>query len=99
MPGPLFVRLDAAAKEPTRLTTRSAARTVRRLAKRAGIERPISIHSLRHHAITEVLLRNKGDVFKAQRFSRHKDLNTLRHYIDAIEDHAGEMAELISDED
>jgi integrase/recombinase XerC len=98
-PGPLFVRLDPAANEPTRLTTRSAARLVKRLARRAGIERAISIHSLRHHAITEVLIRNGGNVFKAQRFSRHGDLNTLRYYIDAIEDHAGEMATLISDPD
>jgi integrase/recombinase XerC len=99
VPGPLFLRLDPAAKEPGRLTTRSAARIVGGLAVRAGIERSVSPHQLRHHAITEVLLRNGGNVFKAQRFSRHKDLNTLRYYIDAIEDYGGEMAELISDQD
>lgn len=98
-PGPLYFRLDCAAAGPGRLTTRSAARIVGKLAKRAGIERTVSPHQLRHHAITEVLIRNGGNVFKAQRFSRHKDLNTLRYYIDAIEDYAGEMAALISDED
>lgn len=98
-PGPLFVRLDRAAAGPSRLTERSAARTVRKLAVRAGIERVMSPHKLRHHAISDVLKRNGGNIIKAQKFSRHADPKMLLVYLDDIEDHAGEMASLIADPD
>lgn len=98
-PGPLFVRLDRAAAGPTRLTERSAARTVRKLALRAGVDRVMSPHKLRHHAISDVLKRNGGNIIKAQKFSRHADPKMLLVYLDDLEDHAGEMASLIADPD
>ncbi len=45
--GPLLARADG-----SRLDRHAAGRIVRRLAKRAGIDKPISPHSLRHAAIT-----------------------------------------------
>ena len=45
--GPLLARADG-----SRLDRHAAGRIVRRLARRAGIDKPISPHSLRHAAIT-----------------------------------------------
>ena len=98
--GPLFVRLDRAGKgNKGRLTSRSAARTVGALAVKAGIARRLSPHGLRHHAITEVLDRNGGNMVFGQEFSRHADPRSLQDYYDHLKDHHGAMAALISDKD
>jgi integrase/recombinase XerC len=97
--GPLFVRLDTAARSATRLTDRSAARVVTKLGRRAGVARKVTPHQLRHHAISAVASRNGGDAIKTQEFSGHAKLETVGKYIDHLKDHAGEMAALIADED
>jgi len=48
--GPLLARADG-----SRLDRHAAGRIVRRLARRAGIDKPMSPHSLRHAAITAAL--------------------------------------------
>jgi integrase/recombinase XerD len=45
--GPIFLRADG-----QRLDRHGAERIVRRIAKRAGITKPISLHTLRHAFIT-----------------------------------------------
>ncbi len=97
--GPLFPRLDRAAAGPDRLTTRSAWRIVTQLGRRAGLDRPVSPHRLRHHAISAVLERNGGDVVAGQEFSGHANVQTLCVYLDHLKDRAGEMSRLIADED
>ena len=53
-------------------------------------------HGLRHAAITEALDLTGGDVRKVQRFSRHRDLQTLTIYDDARIDMGGEVAKLVA---
>jgi integrase/recombinase XerC len=98
-PGPVFVRLDRAAKGPGRLTANAVYKIVDKLGQRAGITRRMSPHRLRHHAITSVCKRNNGNVVEAQAFSGHADLRTLAHYIDNAKDTKGKMAKLIADPD
>ena len=87
-PGPLFVRLDRARKAAGRLSGSAVYAIVRQLGQRAGVRaRP---HGLRHAAITEALDLTGGDVRKAQRFSRHRNLQTLLRHDDNRQDLAGE---------
>ncbi|MBS4010522.1 MAG: tyrosine-type recombinase/integrase, partial [Roseovarius sp.] len=54
-------------------------RIVRRLAERAGIDKPISPHSLRHAAITAAL--DAGCSLRdVQDFARHADPRQTRRY-------------------
>ena len=72
--GPLL--LDG---EGVRLDRHDAGRIVRRLAKRAGITKTISPHSLRHSAITSAL--DAGVSLRdVQDFARHADPRTTRRY-------------------
>jgi len=72
--GPLLARADG-----SRLDRHAAGRIVRRLARRAGIDKPISPHSLRHASITAALDAgcNLRDV---QDFARHADPRQTRRY-------------------
>ncbi len=99
-PGPLFVRLDpgsGAAGE--RLTGDSVCRMVRRLSRRAGLSAEARPHGLRHQGITRLLDLVHGDVRKVQRFSRHAKLETLMRYDDARRDDAGNLAQMLGDDE
>jgi integrase/recombinase XerD len=72
--GPLLARADG-----SRLDRHAAGRIVRRLANRAGIDKPISPHSLRHAAITAAL--DAGCSLRdVQDFARHADPRQTRRY-------------------
>jgi integrase/recombinase XerD len=72
--GPLLARDNG-----SRLDRHAAGRIVRRLAKHAGIDKPISPHSLRHAAITAAL--DAGCSLRdVQDFARHADLRQTRRY-------------------
>jgi integrase/recombinase XerD len=72
--GPLLARADG-----SRLDRHAAGRIVRRLARRAGIDKPISPHSLRHAAITAAL--DAGCSLRdVQDFARHADPRQTRRY-------------------
>lgn len=62
-----------------RLSRESAARTVARLARRAGIDKHLTPHSLRRSAITG-LLESGVDLRRVQDFARHEQPNTTRRY-------------------
>jgi integrase/recombinase XerD len=72
--GPLLARTDG-----SRLDRHTAGRIVRRLAQRAGIDKPISPHSLRHAAITAALDAGCG-LRDVQDFARHADPRQTRRY-------------------
>jgi integrase/recombinase XerC len=92
-PGPLFIALDAV-NSGHRLTGSSVYAIVRRLGDAVGARaRP---HGLRHTGITTALERLNGDVRKAAKFSRHKNVQTLMIYDDARTDVGGEVAELVA---
>lgn len=92
--GALFLGLDPAGKGDGRITGSSIHRLVKRAAKQAGLD--THPHALRHSAITAVLDATNGDVRKAQRFSRHKRLDTLVIYDDNREDLGGQAANLLA---
>jgi integrase/recombinase XerC len=92
-PGPLFTALDEV-HHGHRLTGAGVYWIVRQLGAAVGsTARP---HGLRHTAITTVLDKTGGNVRDAQKFSRHRSVQTLLLYDDARADVAGKMAELIS---
>lgn len=97
-PGPVFVRLDRAAGEPTRLTGTAVFKIVRDMGVRAGLGRPTRPHALRHQAITQALDATNGDVRTVQRFSRHADPRTLLRYDDRRRDVAGDVARMVAGE-
>ncbi len=95
-PGPLFHRLDRAGAGGGRLTGTAVYQIVQGLGAGVGIAtRP---HGLRHSAITTVLDTNGGDVRAAQRFSRHRSVETLQRYDDNRADLGGQMAALIAED-
>ncbi|SFK12126.1 integrase/recombinase XerD [Halobacillus dabanensis] len=48
--------------------------------QKAGIEKPLSAHSLRHQFCRDYIL-NGGDIFTLQRIAGHSDISTTRKYI------------------
>lgn len=70
---------DRSRADGSRLDRHAAGRIVRRLAKRAGITKPISPHSLRHAAITAAL--DAGCSLRdVQDYARHADPRQTRRY-------------------
>ncbi len=80
-----------------RLDTDSIYKVVQKYAVAAGIDKVVSPHRIRHSAITEVLNLTNGDVRKAQKFSRHSNLNTLMIYDDNRRNLQGEVTSLLDD--
>jgi site-specific recombinase XerD len=76
-----------------RLTDRSVARVIKKLAARAGlIASQYAGHSLRSEFLTSAA-QQRASIFKMQPQSRHKSLDVLSGYVRAhelFEDHAGE---------
>lgn len=98
-PGPLFVRLDRGAFEPTRLTDRSVHRLVGSLGDKAGVKRGRARpHGLRHQAITAAL-DACNDLRKVRSYSRHAKLDTLMKYDDNRKDFAAEVGRLVAGDD
>lgn len=89
-PGPLFKNFDPSGKGGERLSDKG----VYRIVKKYGLGHT---HGLRHSAITEAL--DKGlDMRSVQRFSRHKNFNTVLIYDDNRKDLGGEVARLLDEE-
>lgn len=81
---PLFTS-DSNNKKGERLTTRSIRRIVKNNLQNIGINTPkITTHSLRHTAITQLLLNNNKNIYEAQQLARHKSPATTQIYIDEI---------------
>jgi integrase/recombinase XerC len=97
-PGPVFVRLDRAARAPGRLTGRAVHQIVGQLGLKASLPRPVRPHGLRHSGITTALDAFGGDVRTVRKFSRHSKVETLLVYDDNRSDVAGEVARRVSEE-
>lgn len=78
-----------------RLSTHAIYKIVRETASRAGLNKVMSPHRVRHSAITAALDATNGDVRKVQKLSRHADLNTLMIYDDNRINHQGEVTALL----
>ena len=80
-----------------RLNTHSIYKLVQKYANKAGIDKVMSPHRIRHSAITESLNLTNGNVRKVQKLSRHKKLDTLMIYDDNRTSLQGEMTDLLDD--
>ncbi len=90
---PVFVALDRGHRGH-RLTGTAVYQTVRQLGEAAGVEaRP---HKLRHAAVTAALDMG-ADVREVQRFSRHKQIQTVLRYDDNRRDMAGAVARRLAE--
>ena len=94
-PGPLFLNFDPARKGNGRLTADGLHEVVRALGRRAGLGRTVRPHGLRHQGITRALELTNGNLRMVQKFSRHRDANTVQIYDDNREDLAGRVADLL----
>ena len=94
-PGPLFTALDRGHRG-RRLSGTGLYLMIRQLGEGAGLRaRP---HGLRHAAITAALDLTGGDVRKVQRFSRHKNLQTVLRYDDNRQDLGGDVAKRLAED-
>jgi integrase/recombinase XerC len=93
-PGPVFVSRSRACPGH-RLTGEAVRQIVSATARRAGLD-AVRPHGLRHTAITSALALTGGDVRRVQRFSRHRQIQTVLIYDDARRDIAGEVAALVA---
>jgi integrase/recombinase XerC len=91
---PIFIALDFATSGH-RITGNGLYKLVHRYSKKAGIEKQMSPHRIRHSAITAALDATDGNVRKVQKLSRHKSLNTLMIYDDNRARDQREVSELL----
>ncbi|MEM9541405.1 MAG: tyrosine-type recombinase/integrase [Cyanobacteria bacterium P01_E01_bin.42] len=92
---PLFVSLDRAHKGH-RLTGSAIYGIVQQACLEAGISKKMSPHRIRHSSITAALDMTDGNVRKAQKLSRHRNLNTLMIYDDNRNQDQLELSELLA---
>jgi integrase/recombinase XerC len=92
---PLFVNYSRS-EERERLTPNGLYFLVSQYAKKAGIDKHLSPHRIRHSAITAALDASGGDVRAVQRLSRHAKLDTLMVYDDNRKNAQGDLTRLLS---
>ena len=80
-----------------RLSTTSIYKIVRKSAHRAGVEKVISPHRIRHSSITAALDKTDGNVRKVQKLSRHAKFETLMIYDDNRTNLQKEVTEVLDD--
>ncbi len=90
---PLFVSLSRASKD-RRLTGDGVRKVIARIGNQVGAK--VRPHGLRHTATTEALSRVGGDFRKVRSFSRHSSLDIIAVYDDARQDHAGQVAAILT---
>ncbi len=76
---PVFVSFSRGAGEDRRLCAASVNAIVKAAARRAGIERAVSAHSMRHACAT-LALEGCAPVHQVQRHLRHRDIRTTLRY-------------------
>lgn len=86
-PGPLFYNFDG---KRERLLGDGIYRIMRRYSQIIGA--PLRPHGLRHTAITAALDQTNGNMRAVQRFSRHRNVQTLQDYDDNRTDMGGKIA-------
>ncbi|MBW4606882.1 MAG: tyrosine-type recombinase/integrase [Hassallia sp. WJT32-NPBG1] len=93
---PLFIALDFA-NHGHRLTGEAIRYTVDKLSQKAGIEKRMSPHRVRHSSITAALDATDGNIRKVQKLSRHADPRTLMIYDDNRAKDQDELSGLLAD--
>jgi integrase/recombinase XerC len=93
---PLFISLDFHRKGH-RLTGDGIYKILRKYCQKAGIDKPMSPHRVRHSSITAALDATDGNVRKVQKLSRHANLDTLMRYDDNRRSDQLEVTELLDE--
>jgi integrase/recombinase XerC len=93
---PLFIALDNQSFGKS-LSTRSIDRIVKKAAERVNVTKVLSPHRIRHSSITAFLDASGGDVRKAQKLSRHRQISTLMIYDDNRQGQQGEASTVLAD--
>lgn len=98
-PGPLFVRLDAAAgNDLGRMDGESINRAVRRAGERAELSRSVHAHGLRHQGITRALVLTNGNIAEVQMLADHVKPETTQKYNDNRLNVGGKLAQMLADD-
>lgn len=87
---PLFVSARGA-----RLSLRQLRKSFARWQERAGFERHVSFHSLRHHACSSIYALSK-DLRLTQRFARHRSVLTTMIYTHATDEELARAVERVA---
>lgn len=99
---PLFVRYGGSEQNPStdgnfrRLTARSIQRIVSDYAKKAGITKHVSPHTLRHSFATDLLM-NGADIRSVQTMLGHANIATTQIYTHVTDQHLREVHERFHD--
>jgi len=84
------VRKEDQEKETGRLTTRQVERVVKEAAKKAGIIKKVTPHTLRHSFATDIL-RGGADLRSVQHLLGHANVTTTQVYTHVTDDHLKEV--------
>jgi len=93
---PLFTNCDRAGKGSGRLTGEALYYMLQAYSKKAGFEKPLTPHKVRHSSITAALDTTGGDIRKVRHFSRHAKLETVAIYDDNRADVQGDISQLLA---
>ena len=81
-----------------RMNERDVNRLLHELSVRAGLDRPVKPHSLRHQSITRALDLTNGNIREVRKFARHVKVETTLKYDDQREDVAGKITRILGDD-
>jgi integrase/recombinase XerC len=93
---PLFINCDRAGKGSGRLSGEALYYMVKYYSEKAGFEKPLTPHKIRHSSITAALDATGGNLRQVRRFSRHAKIETLLVYDDNREDVQGDISQLLA---
>ena len=80
--GHVFFSISNNRTENSHLTTRGLRATITKLFNKLGIDR--NVHGLRHFYVTKLIQEFPGELFMVRSFTRHRSLEQLAVYNDAI---------------
>ena len=94
----LFVNVQTSNAIPSRLTSRSVERIIKKCAVKAGITKKMTPHVLRHVFATD-LLNNGADIRSVQQLLGHASINTTQIYTHITDAHLREVHKKYHDKD
>jgi integrase/recombinase XerC len=98
-PGPLFKNLDRAAQnDDRRLSDTSIYRMVVAYGVKAGVQRRVSPHRLRHGGATRAAEVTNGNAIEVRAWGRWKSLETAQRYVDNKADLQAQVAAKVSED-
>ncbi len=93
---PLFINCDRANKGSGRLSGEAVYYLVKQYSEKAGFEKPLAPHKIRHSSITAALDATGGNIRQVQKLSRHAKVETLLKYDDNRADVQGDISQMLA---